>query len=149
MWMTLQIVLILASVSIVALVIAVVPVAIQAGRTLRHLALATERLETTAQTLLQDSRELVRNVSDLSQRTDRYMEEAGRLASIAQVWTERVDHFVRHVGSMVESPVLSLVRKTSLLRVGAYAFVRSLLESRGDAGSKVQHSPVREERYHV
>lgn len=145
----LEIALILASVSIVALVIAAIPLAIQAGRTLLHLAATTERLETTAQMLLQDSRELVQNFRDLSQRTNRCLEEAGKVVSIAQHWTERVDQIVKQVGSMVEPPVVSMVRKTSLLSVGAHAFVHALLEPRGDAGSKVQHSPIKEEKYHV
>jgi len=141
MSIALQIALFLASLAIVVLVVCIVPIAFQVGHSLKHLALTTERLEASAQSLLQDSRGLVQSISDLSERTNRYMEEVGKVSRVVQLWTERVDQFVRQVGSLVEPPILSLVCNSTVLRVGVAAFLRTLLHPHRQEKSKDQHNP--------
>lgn len=149
MSIALQVALFLASLAIVALVVCIVPIAIQVGRSLRHLGVTTERLEATVETLLQDSRELVRNVGDLSDRTKRNMEEMEKVVRIAQLWTERVDQFVRQIGSIVEPPMLSLFRNSKVLRMGVAVFLQTLLNPHRPERPKDQHNPTREEQNHV
>ncbi len=149
MSIALQIALLLASLAIVVLVVCIVPIAFQVGHSMKHLALTTERLEASAQALLQDSRGLVQSISELSERTNQYMEEVGKVSRVVQIWTERVDQFVRQVGSLVEPPILSLLFNSKMLRVGATVFLRTLLQPHKPEQLKNQHNPIREERDHV
>jgi uncharacterized protein YoxC len=149
MSLALQIALFLASLAIVALAVCVVPIAIQVGRSLQHLALATERLEASAQMLAEESRELVRSVSCISDRTNRYMEEMGKAIRVVEIWTERADQFVRQVGEAVEPPILSLVRGTNGLRAGASAFLRTLFHRQQQERPKDAYNSTGEERNHV
>jgi len=145
MSIALQIALFLASLAIVVLVVCIVPIAFQVGHSMKHLARTTERLEASTQALLHDSRELVRNITDLSDRTSRYMEEAGKVSHIVHLWAERADQFSKVVGSLVEPSILSLLFDSKALRVGATVFLKTLLRPHKQEQSEKRHNPIGEE----
>jgi len=142
----LEVALISASAAIVVLVACLVPVIFLARRQLKQLALTAENLKTNLESLMLDSRELVRNVRILSERANLHLENVGRVVHTVRQWTERADRIVDELGSVVEPPVLSFVRNMNLLRMGVTTFFQRLLHQ--DRENETD-SPIRKEIDHV
>jgi uncharacterized protein YoxC len=100
----LQVALIFASVALIVLVVFLIPLALQVRRQFEQLALSVEQSKAKLEILVQDSGELFRNVTDLSQRANQQMDSVGKMVNIAQQWTERADRIVNEVGSAIEPP---------------------------------------------
>lgn len=133
-----------ASIAVIVLVICVVPVVFHLWRSIIHLTVKTERLETNAQMLLEESRELVRNAGNLSERTNQYLEEVGKVMLTVQHWTEKTNRLISQIGLIVDPSVLALVRNSKMLRVGATAFLRALLHPNRREPSKNQNTSTKE-----
>jgi uncharacterized protein YoxC len=125
----LQVALFLASLAIIVLVACSVPMAFLMRSHLNSLVRTAEQSKTDMQTLVQDSHELIRTVTDLSKRASRQLDEVDQMIATLHEWTERADHFVNKVGSVVEPPVFSIVRNLNILRSGARGFFYALLDS--------------------
>ena len=126
----LQVALFLAALAIVALVVCVIPLVLQARRSLEHLALTMQELKANMQVLMQDSRELVRSVNELAQRANRQLDEAGHVVRTVRQWTDRADRIVNEVGAVLEPPVFGLVHTLNLFRTGLTAGLQALFLSR-------------------
>lgn len=124
--MTLEIALILASVAVVILVACIIPLAIQAVRWLESLVISAEQLKANIQVLLQDSRDLVKNVNTISKQVEVQMEDITKVVHTAQKWTERADWLANEVASVIEPPVMAFVSKTKLLNLGISTFFQVL-----------------------
>src|SRR5882762_3084524 len=118
MSITLQVALFLASLAIIVLVACLVPMAFLMRSHLNSLVRTAEQSKTDMQTLVHDSHELIRTVTDLSQRASRQLDEVDRVVATVREWTDRADHFVNEVGSVVEPPVFTIARNMNLLRTG-------------------------------
>jgi hypothetical protein len=125
----LQVALFIASVLFILLAVCVIPIAFLAWRQLAHLAIAAEQQRAALHLLLQDGRELVRNVSDFVKRANQQMDNVDKVVHTAEQWTERADRIVNEVSSAIEPPVLSVVRNINLLRAGMSVFLRVLTHS--------------------
>jgi len=142
----LEVALISASAAIVVLVACLVPVLFLARRQLKQLALTAENMKITLESLIIDSRELVRNVRLLSERANLQLENVGHVVQTVHQWTERADRLVNELGSVVEPPVVSLVRNVNLLRMGVTTFLQCLLHR--DQEDQTDQ-PTRKEINHV
>jgi len=124
------------------LVACLVPVLFLARRQLKQLVLTAENMKIALESLIFDSRELVRNVRLLSERANLHLDNVGRMVDTVHQWTERADRLVDELGSVVEPPVLSLVRNMNLLRMGVTTFFQRLLHQ--DQENQTDH-PTRKE----
>ena len=126
----LQVALFFASLAIILLVACIVPIAFQVRRRLEQLALTADSLKASGELLVRDSRELVLNVNDLAVRANQQLDDAAEVVHTVRQWTQRTDRLLNEVGSVVEPPVFTIVRKINLLRAGASTFFKVLFHSK-------------------
>jgi uncharacterized protein YoxC len=125
----LQVALFLASLAIVAMVACVLPLIFLSRQQFKKLVEAAEQSRTDMQTLVQHSQELIRNITEISRRASKQMDEIDQVVATVREWTEGADHFLKEVGSVVEPPVFTIARNVNLLRSGMAGFVRALFNS--------------------
>jgi uncharacterized protein YoxC len=138
----LQVALFVAALAFTILIICLIPIAFRARRQLEQLVATTEEFNGKIQILVEDSRELVRSVTELSKRANRQLDEVSQVVSTARQWTERADKIVNEIGSVVEPPVHLLVRNANLLRTGIATFLQFL-------SHRNQHNQTTKESDHV
>jgi uncharacterized protein YoxC len=126
---TLQVALFLASVAIIILVACVVPMAFLMRQHLKSLVNSAEQSKSDMQTLVQHSQELIRNITEISRRASKQMDEIDQVVATVREWTDGADHFLKQVGSVVEPPVFTIVRNMNLLRTGVTGFLHALRDS--------------------
>jgi uncharacterized protein YoxC len=126
MLIALQVALFLASITFIILALCLIPIAFHLRRKLEQLVITTADLKEKLHILVQDSHEMVRNVTQLSKRANEQLDEVGVVVQTVQEWTDRADKIVKEVGSVVEPPVHSLVRNANLLRTGIATFLQFL-----------------------
>ena len=126
----LQVALFFASLAIILLVACIVPIAFQVRRRLEQLALTADSLKASGELLVRDSRELVLNVNDLAVRANQQLDDAAEVVHTVRQWTQRTDRLLNEVGSVVEPPVFTIVRKINLLRAGASTLFKVLFHSK-------------------
>lgn len=142
MSVTLEVIFAIAAVALIVLAICLIPLAFLAWRQLSQLALAVELVKADVDVLLRDSREMVHSISDLSKRANAQMDDLGKVVHTAEVWTERVDWVAKLVGSAVEPPVATVVRKVGILRKGVGAFLQVLVHPRRQRQTAKEKSDV-------
>ena len=123
----LQAALFLASLAVIVLVACLIPIAFQARRHIAQLAITAGQLKSDLGVLVQDSRELVRNVNALTTRANEQIDELGQVVGTVRQWTQHADRFVSGVGMAIELPAFSLLRNMNLVRTGVTTFLRTLL----------------------
>ena len=138
----LQVAVFVALLAVIAMAVLLIPIAIIGMYQLIQFAHMANRLNADVQSLLSDSRELIRSVNDLTKQAHRQMEDVTRVTDTVKHWTERADRLVNAAGSAIEPPVFSLARNMDILRVGVRAFLQTLLST-----SQTKH--IREEKDHV
>ena len=119
-----------ASVAFVLLMLCLLPIAFLVWRRLVQLVRVIEQERAHAQALIQDGRELIVHLREISSRVTKQMDDVDRMLCTARQWTERADRLVNGVGSIVEPPVFALAQGSHLARVGLKAFLRVLLRGR-------------------
>ena len=122
----LQVAVFVASVAFTVLVICLIPIVFQARRKVEQLVITAGELKEKLQALVEDSHEMVRNVTELSKRANQQLDEVSRVVQTARQWAERADRLVNEVGSAIEPPVHSLVRNMNLFRTGIATFLQFL-----------------------
>lgn len=126
MLIALQVALFLASITFIVLALCLIPIAFHLRRKLEQLVITTADLKEKLHILVQDSHEMVRNVTQLSKRANQQLDEVSVVVQTVRQWTDRADKIVNEVGSVVEPPVHALVRNTNLLRTGIATFLQFL-----------------------
>ena len=138
----LQVALFVAALTFIVLAICIIPVAFHLRRKLEQLVITHGQLKEKLQVLVDDSHEMVRNVTELSKRANEQLDEVSRVVQTTRQWTERVNRLVNEVGSAIEPPVHSLVRNMNLFRTGFATFLQVL-------SHRNQHNQAKEESDHV
>jgi uncharacterized protein YoxC len=138
----LQVALFVASLTFIVLALCIIPVVFHLRRKLEQLMATTKELKEKLQVLVEDSHEMVRDVTELSKRANQQLDEVGRVVQTVHQWTERADRIVNEVGSAVEPPVHSLVRNMNLVRTGIATFLQFL-------SHRNQHNQTMKESDHV
>ena len=131
----LQICLMIASISFTALMVCLIPIVFRAWR---H----TVRLHEKIHVLVDESRVLVGQMTELSRRANQQLEDIAQIAHTARQWAERADRLVDEVGSAIEPPVHTFVRNMNLFRTGVTTFFEFLLH-------RNHHNHVEKEADHV
>lgn len=122
----LQIALLVASVSFVALVACLIPVVFRAQRQLEKLVLTIQEARADLDVLVEESRVLVRNVNTLVTRANGGMKDVEEVVGAVRTWKNRVDRMVNAVATIVEPPLFALAGNVSLIRMGVTATLRAL-----------------------
>src|ERR1700722_7120958 len=127
MSIALQVALFLASLAIIVFVACTVPMVFIMRSHLNSLVCTAEQTKNDMQTLVRDSHELIRTITELSKRASGQLDEVDQVVATVREWTDRADHFLNEVGSAVEPPVFTIVKNMNLLRTGVTGFVHALL----------------------
>jgi methyl-accepting chemotaxis protein len=138
----LQVALFAASLTFIVLALCIIPVAFHLRRKLEQLVITVGELKEKLQLLAEDSHTMVQNVTEVSKRANQQLDEISHVVQTARQWTERVDRLVNEVGSAIEPPVHSMVRKMNLFRTGVATFLQVL-------SHRNQHNQTKKEQDHV
>jgi len=124
--MALQAALYVGSAAIVALTVVLIVLLLQFGRQIERVVRAVEELKTEVNPLARETRVVVERLHDLSARVQGRWMEVERIIDTVRTWSQRADHLVEEIGSMVEPPIFAASRKIHILRKGLETFVRAL-----------------------
>ena len=134
----LQVALFIASVVFTILVLCLIPIVFEAKRKLNQLVDTTDALKDKAQDLVRDSHEMVRKLTEVTNRVNDQLEEFHHVLHTIREWTDRTDSIVKEVEDAIEPPVHALARNMSILRLGIGAFAKAFLR-------RYQHKSTNEE----
>src|SRR5271170_8020489 len=112
----LQIALFLACVAVVLFVLFLIPLSILFYRRASSLARQLEELNADLKELVQDSRTMVQNISQLSTHANEQLDELDQVVGIVRGWSERANHVAEEISDAIESPVLKVARSLKMLR---------------------------------
>ena len=118
MSIALQIALFVASVAVVIFVAVCVPALLQLRQQAAQMAQTLAELKAEVSLLVQDGRELLHNVNELSTRAHQQCDDVERVIQTVRGWTERADRVVEEVGSVLEPPILTAARNAQIFRKG-------------------------------
>ena len=127
MAMPLQIALFLASVAVTIFVAYCIPAMLQLRKHAARMTQTLEELKAEVSLLVQDSRKTLHNVNELSTRAHQQLDEVERVIQTVSGWTERVDRVVEEVGTVLEPPLLTVVRNAQIFRKGVAKFFKTFL----------------------
>src|SRR5882762_6641638 len=96
---TLQVALFITSVAGTVLILCLIPIVFRAWRQLEQMVKTSERLHEKIEVLIEDSRELVRHMTELAKRGNEQLDDVGQMVQTARQWTERANRLVDEVGS--------------------------------------------------
>ena len=144
MSIALQIVLVLASLAVIALAVFLIPFFLQIRKDVERATRQIEELKNDVKLLVQDTRTLLQNANQLSTRAHQQMDEVQKVVSVIRAWSERANRIVDEVGAAVEPPILSVARNISIFRKGLSIFLDALLHRNNQPEQKDEASHVRE-----
>ena len=143
--MPLQIALFLASVAIVLFVACCIPVMLQLRKHAERMTQTLAELKAEVSLLVQDSRQLLHSVNELSTRANQQCDDVERVIQTVRGWTERADRVVEEVGSVLEPPILTAVRNAQILRKGIAKFFETFLNRNHHNTKKAEEQHVRQQ----
>src|SRR5579862_4183173 len=123
----LQVALFVASVVFTILVLCLIPVVFEAKRKLNQLVDTVDVLKDKSQDLVKDSHEMVRKLTEVTNRVNEQLEELHHVLHTVREWTDRTDAIVKEVEDAIEPPVHALARNMSIIRLGIGAFAKAFL----------------------
>jgi len=144
----LQVALFLASIAVIILAAWIIFISFAARTVLKKLSCTAEEVKADLEVLVQHSHELISNVTEVSRRVSQQVDEVETVVRTVRQWTERVDRIVEEVGSAIEPPVFTAVRRVNIFRKGAGAFLRALFHFDEKNGHNVNVQQG-EEGHHV
>ncbi len=142
MSIALQIALFLASIAVVIFVGICIPVMLQLRQQAAQMAQTLAELKAEVSLLVQDGRELLHNVNELSTRAHQQCDDVERVIQTVRGWTERADRVVEEVSSVLEPPILTVARNAQIFRKGIAMFLETFL-------NRNRHQPQKAEEQHV
>ncbi len=142
----LQVALFVASTAFVVLVACLIPVVFRVQRQVERLVLAVGEVKADLDVLVDEGRELVRNVNTLVAQANNRLQEVEEVVSTVRQWKGRAERVVNAIGVVVEAPVFRLARNMDLVRIGVTAVLRVLSHRKHRNESRRQAT---EENNHV
>lgn len=137
--MALQAALYVGSISITLLVAVLIVQLLRFRRQTERVVRAVEELKAEVDPLVQETRIVVESLKDLSARAQRQWIEVEEIIDTAQNWTQRVNHLVEGIGSVMP-PIAAAILNIRILRKGLKTFVRALSNRRQQHLRKVRES---------
>jgi len=104
----LQIALFAATVAFALFVFLMIPLSILLYRRAIGFSRRLEELNTELKGLVQDSRTMVQNISDVTIHVNQQLDELDSIVGVITRWSKRADHVVEKVGTTVEGPFLKV-----------------------------------------
>ena len=141
----LQVGLFLASVAVVIFVALCIPAMLQLRKHAERMAQTLAELKTEVSVLVQDSRKMLHNFSELSTRANQQCDDVERVIQTVRNWTERVDRVVEEVGSVLEPPILTAARNALIFRKGIAKFFETFLNRNHHPLQKPEEQHVRQQ----
>jgi uncharacterized protein YoxC len=138
--MALQVALYTGSVAIVVLGTALIALLLQFRRQIERVVRAVEELKAEVNPLVRETRVVMEGLRDLSGRIEERWMEVERVMDTAKTWSQRVNHLVAGIGSMVQLPILAASLNVTLLRKGLETFVRAFFNARPQYQQKARES---------
>ena len=132
----LQALLYVGSVAIIVLAAVRIVLMYQFRSQVERVVRAVEELKAEVNPLAREMRVMVEGFRELSAGVQEQWSEVERIVDTARSWSERANHLVQEVGSMVESPLLAASRNVRTLRNGFGAFVRALFDRHQNDGQQ-------------
>jgi uncharacterized protein DUF948 len=128
------------SVAIIALVAVLTVLLLQFRSQMERVVRAVEELKAEVSPLVQETRDVVERLRDLSWRVHgRWMEVEG-IIDTARIWSQRASHLADGIGSLMEPPILVASRNIQILRKGLETFVRAFLNRKQEHQQKARES---------
>lgn len=125
--MALQVVLYAAALALVVAAVVLVKLLFHFRAQLERVVEAVEELKAEVMVVAKEARVVVHRLGDLSGRAQRQWSDVEGIIDIARNWSERADHLVQAIGSVVEPPILTASLGIRRLKRGIGTFVRVLL----------------------
>jgi uncharacterized protein YoxC len=119
-----------------------IPAMLQLRQQAARMAQTLAELKAELSLLVQDSREVLHNVNELSTRAHQQCNDVERVIETVRGWTERVDRVVEEVGTVLEPPILTAARNAQIFRKGIAKFLKAFL-------NRNHHQPQKSEEQHV
>jgi len=141
----LQVALFFASVAVVIFVAFCIPAMFQLRKHTERMSQTLAELKTEVSVLVQESRTLLRSVSELSARANQQCDDVEQVIHTVRVWTERVDRVVEEVGSVLEPPILTVARNAQIFRKGIAKFFETFLNRNHHPLQKTEEQHVRQQ----
>ena len=138
----LQVALFLASIAVTIFVAFLVPVFIGLCKYARRATRELEELKSEVKLLVQDSRNTLQNVNDLTSRARRQLEEVDKMVRSAREWSERASHIVDKVGDVVEAPIFTMARVISIAHTALSHILGVLTKKEHPVTLKEAESPA-------
>jgi uncharacterized protein YoxC len=127
----LQIALFVTCVAVVLFLLSLIPLSILLYRCASRVARQLEEVKPDLMKLIQDSRAIVENVHLLSSRANQQLDEVGKVVRFVRGWSERIDHAVEEVTTLVETPAAKIARSIRMLHKTWRLIVSALVEDSG------------------
>ena len=137
--MPLQIALFVAAVAIVVFVVFCIPVAIRLCQHADRMAQTLAELKVEMSLLMQDSRNVLANLNELSRRAHAQCDDVEQVIQTVRGWTERVDYVVEEVGAVLEPPILTVVRNAQIIRKGITKLFQMFLNRNHNQPQKAEY----------
>jgi hypothetical protein len=123
--MALQVALYMGSAASILLAAVLIVLQIQLRRKVERFVRAVEDFKAEVSPLVQETRVVVERLRVLSGRVEGRWMEVEEIIDTARTWTQRANHLVDGIGSLVEPPILRVSRNIHILRKGLETFVRA------------------------
>jgi len=136
--MSLQVALYAGSVAMVVLATVLIALLFQFRRQIERVVRAVEELQAEVNPLVQEARIVMEGLRDLSGRVQGRWMEVERAMDTAKTWSQRVNHLVAGIGSMVQLPILAASLNVTFLRKGLETFVRVLFNPKSQYQQKAR-----------
>ena len=128
------------SVAIIVLAAVLIVLLLQFRRQLERIVRAVEELKAEVNPLAQETRVVVERLRDLSGRVQEQWKEVEKIIYTARIWSQRANHLVDEIGSVVEPPIFAASRNIQILRAGLVTFVRALSNRKQQHQQKARES---------
>jgi uncharacterized protein YoxC len=136
--MALQVALYAASIAIIVLTTILIVVLLQFRKQVERVARTVEELKSELNPLVQETRVVMERLRDLSGRVHERWMEVERVMESARTWSQRVNHLVEGIGSVVLPSVVAASLNVLFLRKGLETFARALLTPKQQHQQKVR-----------
>jgi len=140
--MALQIASLIALSLFIILVLCLIPAIFYIRSKLADLLLARSRLEAELHLIVENSRQLVQNVNDITKRVNEQLDDAGKVVHTVVQWTDMANRIVTAVDSIIEPPISGLANKINLFRLGLSVFTQTLCAKRSNKQPKEEEDHV-------
>jgi len=138
--MALQVALYAASVAIIVLTTVLIVVLLQFRKQVERVVRNVEQLKSELNPLVQETRAVMEKLRDLSGRVHEQWMEVERVMESARTWSQRANHLIGGIGSIVLPSVLAASLNVQLLRRGLKTFLWALLTPKQQHQQKVRTS---------